>query len=141
MRNFLNKAFIPFLTLAIGFGVGLIAQTSAQGEKVYELRTYTATPGNLDNLHARFRNHTTRIFNKHGMEVVGYWTPTDPEKADDTLIYILEHASRDAASASWQAFIADPEWQEVAEASNANGPILGGIENDYMIATDYSPLQ
>lgn len=141
MRNFLNKAFIPFLTLAIGFGVGLIAQTSAQGDKVYELRTYTATPGNLDNLHARFRNHTTRIFNKHGMEVVGYWTPTDPEKADDTLIYILEHASRDAASASWQAFIADPEWQEVAEASNANGPILGGIENDYMIATDYSPLQ
>ncbi len=141
MRKILKNSFIPLLTLAVGFGVGLFAQYSAQGQKVYELRTYTATPGNLDNLHARFRNHTTRIFSKHGMEVVGYWTPTDPEKADDTLIYILEHASRDAASASWQAFIADPEWQEVAEASNANGQILGGIENDYMVATDYSPLQ
>lgn len=141
MRKILKNSFIPLLTLVIGFGAGLFAQYSAQGQKVYELRTYTATPGNLDNLHARFRNHTTRIFGKHGMEVVGYWTPTDPDKADDTLIYILEHASREAASASWQAFIADPEWQEVAEASNANGQILGGIENDYMIATDYSPLQ
>ncbi|MDA0689597.1 MAG: NIPSNAP family protein [Proteobacteria bacterium] len=140
MRKLLKNSVIPLLALTVGFGAGFLAQLSAQGQKVFELRTYTATPGNLDNLHARFRNHTTRIFNKHGMEVVGYWTPTDPEKAGDTLIYILEHASQEAADASWQAFIADPEWQQVAEASNANGQILGGIQREYMIATDYSPM-
>ena len=108
---------------------------------VYELRTYTATPGNLANLHARFRDHTTRIFAKHGMEVVAYWTPTDEGKSKDTLIYVLKHANREAADASWSAFIEDPEWTAVAEASNANGPILGGIEREYMVATDYSPMQ
>jgi hypothetical protein len=140
VRKLLKNSIIPLLALAVGFGSGFLAQLSAQGQKVFELRTYTATPGNLDNLHARFRDHTTRIFNKHGMEVVGYWTPTDPEKADDTLIYILEHASQEAADASWAAFIADPEWQRVADASNANGQILGGIQREYMVATDYSPM-
>ena len=116
--------------------------SGAQEEgKVFELRTYTATPGNLDNLHARFRDHTTRIFRKHGMEVVAYWAPTEGEEAENTLVYVLEHKSRAAADASWQAFIADPEWAEVAAASNANGPILAGIEKLFMKATDYSPLQ
>ena len=141
MRKILIKSITPLLALAVGFGSGFFAQLSAQDQKVFELRTYTATPGNLDNLHARFRDHTTRIFNKHGMQVVGYWTPTDPEKADDTLIYVLEHASQEAADASWQAFIADPEWQQVSEASNANGPILAGVQREYMLATDYSPIQ
>ena len=109
--------------------------------KVFELRTYTATPGNLDKLHARFRDHTTRIFAKHGMKVVGYWTPSEGDDADDTLVYILEHASRSAADASWQAFIADPEWDRVAKASNADGPILQGIERQYLRATEYSPLK
>ena len=116
--------------------------SGAQEEgKVFELRTYTATPGNLDNLHARFRDHTTRIFRKHGMEVVAYWAPTEGEEAENTLVYVLEHKSRAAADASWQALIADPEWAEVAAASNANGPILAGIEKLFMKATDYSPLQ
>ncbi len=127
--------------LLVGLSTGLLMSSSAQNQKVFELRTYTATEGNLDNLHARFRDHTTRIFRKHGMEIVGYWTPTDPELAEDTLVYVLEHESQEAANASWRAFGQDPEWQEVAEASNANGPILGGIERMYMLATDYSPLQ
>jgi len=132
---------IALISITLGIMAGMQIGASAQGQKVFELRTYTATPGNLDNLHARFRDHTTRIFAKHGMRVVGYWTPTDEEKADDTLIYILEHASMEAASASWRAFGQDPEWQQVAEASNANGQILGGIEREYMVATDYSPMQ
>jgi hypothetical protein len=132
---------ISLISITLGFAAGSLLSVSAQGEKVFELRTYTATPGNLDNLHARFRDHTTRIFAKHGMRVVGYWTPTDEEKADDTLIYILEHDSMEAAGASWRAFGQDPEWQQVAEASNANGQILGGIEREYMVATDYSPMR
>ena len=141
MRRLLKLALTSLSLLIVGFWASTFLTTLAQDQVVYELRTYTATPGNLDKLHARFRDHTTRIFRKHGMEVMGYWTPTDAEKAANTLIYVLKHNSREAADTSWAAFIADPEWTEVAEASNADGPILSSIENEYMIATDYSPLQ
>ena len=67
--------------------------------KIYELRTYTCEPGKLDALKARFRDHTVRIFNKHGMESIGYWVPEDPERSSNTLIYILAHPSREAADA------------------------------------------
>lgn len=130
------------LSLLIGLGAGILTSSSAQEDnKVYELRIYTATPGNLANLHARFRDHTIRIFENHGMKIVGFWSPTNEEEADDTLIYVLEHASQEAANASWQAFGQDPEWKSVSDASNANGPILAGVERRYMTATDYSPLQ
>ena len=141
MDKILKAIVIPLLSLIVGVGAGIFFTSSAQSEKVFELRTYKATPGNLDNLHARFRNHTTRIFRKHGMEIVGYWSPTSEEEREDTLVYMLEHADLETATASWQAFIADPEWAEVAAASNANGQILGGIEASYMVATDYSPMQ
>jgi hypothetical protein len=133
---------ISLFSLCIGLGTGILVSTSAQDMgKVFELRIYTATPGNLDKLHARFRDHTTRIFGNHGMKVVGYWTPTSEEESEDTLVYLLEHASQDAADASWRAFGQDPEWARVAEASNANGQILAGIERKYMEATDYSPMK
>ncbi len=141
MDKILKVIVIPLLSLIVGVGAGIFFTSSAQSEKVFELRTYKATPGNLDNLHARFRNHTTRIFRKHGMEVVGYWSPTSEEEREDTLVYMLEHADLETATASWQAFIEDPEWAEVAAASNANGQILGGIEAKYMVATDYSPMR
>lgn len=137
-----TKTFAYSITcLFLGLTAGLLMNSSAQTQKVFELRTYTATPGNLDNLHARFRDHTTEIFRSHGMEIVGYWTPADPELAEDTLVYVLEHDSQEAANASWQAFGQDPVWHEVAEASNANGPILQNVERMYMFATDYSPIQ
>ena len=142
MNHQLNTVGISLISLIVGLGAGMLVTSSAEDDgKVFELRTYTATPGNLDNLHARFRDHTTRIFGKHGMKVVGYWSPTSEEETDDTLIYIREHASQEAADASWRAFGQDPEWQEVAAASNANGNILAGIERKYMVATDYSPMK
>lgn len=121
-------------------GILFSSSVYAEGGKIYELRTYTSTPGKLDDLQARFRDHTTRIFNKHGMKVVGYWVPVG-ERSADTLIYILEHASADSIKASWTAFGKDPEWQKVAKASNANGKILANIENTFMTATDYSPIR
>ncbi len=142
MKKLFKTASISLFSLIIGLGVGVLVSSSAQDDgKVFELRIYTATPGNLDNLHARFRNHTTRIFGKHDMKVVGYWSPTSEDEREDTLVYILEHASQEAANASWRAFGQDPEWQEVAASSNANGQILGGIERRYMVATDYSPMR
>ena len=142
MRKLSKTIVFSLLSLAIGLSAGLFGHSFAQDDgKVYEPRIYTATPGNLENLHARFRDHTIRIFNNHGMKVVGFWSPTSEEEADDTLIYVLEHASQEAANASWRAFGQDPEWKSVSDASNANGPILAGVERRYMKATDYSPLK
>lgn len=130
------------VAVCVGLSSVLLITTTAQDSgKVYELRIYTATPGNLENLHTRFRDHTLRIFEKHGMQVVGFWSSTAEEDRDNQLIYVLEHASRAAADAAWSAFGADPEWRSVSDASNANGPILGNVERHYMVATDYSPLQ
>ena len=134
------KIASSILALILGFGVSISAQAEENG-KVFELRTYTSAPGKLDDLQSRFRDHTTRIFAKHGMKVIAYWTPTDPEKANDTLIYVLEHASQVAADQSWQSFAEDPEWAAVSEASNANGRILAKVVREYMKATDYSPMQ
>ena len=141
MKKIIRTSAISLVSLIIGLGAGIFFSTSAQDEKVFELRTYKATPGNLDNLHARFRDHTTRIFRKHGMEVIGYWSPTSEEEREDTLVYLLGHDNQAAADQSWQDFIADPEWARVAEESNRNGHILGGIERKYMVATDYSPMR
>lgn len=113
----------------------------AQEGPVFELRTYKATPGNLENLLARFRDHTMRIFEKHGMTNVGYWVPTDPEEAEDTLVYLLKHDSMAAASASWRAFATDPEWARVNEESNRNGAILDSVVRKYMTATDFSQMK
>lgn len=113
----------------------------AQEGPVFELRTYTATPGNLDKLLARFRDHTMALFEKHGMTNIGYWLPTDPEEAEDTLIYLLKHDSQEAANASWRAFGSDPAWAVVNEESNRDGAILQGVARKYLTATDFSQMQ
>lgn len=116
-----------------------LAQSSAN--RVFELRTYTAPEGKLPELQARFRNHTMRIFEKHGIKNVGYWVPQDAPGKDNTLIYVISHASRDAAKASWAAFGADPEWQKVSKESQINGKIVAGITSVYMDPSDYSPIK
>jgi hypothetical protein len=134
-----------FVVFAAGFVVGQLSDSgldaNAQGRKVFELRTYTAPEGKLDDLVARFRNDTLRIFEKHGMDNVGYWLPTDAPASSNTLIYILAHDSRDAATKSWAAFREDPEWKGVAERTQANGPIVSKVESVFLEATDFSPLK
>ena len=126
------------LLLALG-GSTLMASADPSGP-VFELRTYTTVEGRLPALHARFRDHTMRLFEKHGMRNIGYWVPVDKP---NTLVYLIEHASREAAAASWRAFVSDPEWQKVAADSQADGPILieGGIVSEFLEATDYSPIR
>lgn len=127
--------------LVVGQWVDGGFEARAQGRKVFELRTYTAPEGKLDDLVARFRNDTLRIFEKHGMENVGYWLPTDAPASANTLIYILAHDSRDAATKSWAAFRDDAEWKAVAERTQANGPIVSKVESVFLEATDFSPLK
>jgi hypothetical protein len=121
-----------------------VKNTKESEPRTFELRTYKTTPGTLDALHARFRDHTMKLFSKHGMEHYGYWTPTDKEKgADDTLIYVLAHKSREAADASFKAFRADPDWVAARKASEekAGGSLTTKVESVFMKPTDYSPTK
>ena len=93
----------------------------------------------MGDLLARFRDHTTKLFERHGLENVAYWTPTDDPLKGKTLIYILKHPSREAAAANWKAFGEDPEWKKVAAKSEENGKIVEKVESTFMVATDFSP--
>lgn len=110
-------------------------------QKVFELRTYTATPGNLDVLVTLMRDHGMQAIEKYGMTNIGYWIPTDEASSNNTLIYIVEHKTLEDAGKSWQAFSKDPEWQKAYAASKANGPILEKVARRYMSATEFSPMQ
>lgn len=114
----------------------LVSSATAQ---VYELRTYTTNDGKLDALHSRFRNHTMKLFEKHGMENIGYWVPTDEDKSQNTLIYIVQHDSREAANKSWQGFGQDPDWQSVYQQSTVDGKLVAKVDRVFMQPTDYSP--
>ena len=114
----------------------------AQASKhVYELRTYTAPEGKLGELHARFRNHTVGIFNKHGMKSVIYLSPQDAPDSANTLIYVLEHPSREAAKKAWADFQADPEWVKVLADSQVNGRLTSKVVSVFADPTDYSPMK
>jgi hypothetical protein len=114
----------------------------AKDSRAFEMRTYYAAPGKLEALNARFRDHTCALFKKHGMEIVGFWIPIDKDKgAENKLIYILAHKSREAAKKSFQDFGNDPEWKKAQSESEANGKLVEKVESVFMSATDYSPLK
>jgi NIPSNAP len=134
----------------IVFGLGVLAGNfthfanvaEAQSpNRVFELRTYTVHPGRLDELHRRFAQQTMQIFKRHGMTNIAYFKPEDAPLAENTLIYILAHDSREAAAASWAAFRADPEWKQIAEETQRDGPMVDHIESVFLDPTDYSPLK
>ena len=114
----------------------------AKDSRCFELRTYHAGPGKFEAMHARFRDHTCALFKKHGMELIGFWVPTDIDKgADSTLIYILAHKSREEAKKSWAAFGADPDWKKAKAESEVNGKLVEKAESVFLAATDYSPMK
>ncbi|MEP7117327.1 MAG: NIPSNAP family protein [Acidobacteriota bacterium] len=140
----MTQRLAPVLLLLIGFAAGAVTQhtLSAQAaDRVFELRTYTAPEGKLGELHARFRNHTLRLFEKHGMSSVIYLAPMDAPASQNQLVYLLAHKSRAAATASWDGFRNDPEWKKVAAESQVNGPITSKVESVFLTPTDYSPMK
>jgi NIPSNAP len=122
-------------------GFAQVAGTGAKsdGGVVFELREYHAFEGKLDALLARFRDHTIAIFKRHGMESVAYWTPTDDPLRGKTLVYMLKHPSREAATANWASFHDDPEWKRVSAASEVNGKLVERVESTFLKLTDFSP--
>jgi len=122
---------------ALLFTMMSLTVAQAADSRCYEMRIYYAAPGKLDDLNARFRDHTCKLFEKHGMVNVGYWLPL--ENPDNKLIYVLAYPSREAREKSWKAFMADPDWQAAYKASEVNGKLVAKAEQHFMTATDYSP--
>jgi hypothetical protein len=136
----LVSAGLGYFGLAV-FAPGMARADGKADERVFELRTYTAAPGKMEALHARFRDHTCKLFEKHGMAVIGFWNPTDPKNAEQKLVYILAFPSKQAADKSWKAFRADPAWKAAKEASEKDGKLVEQVESVYLKPTDYSPLK
>lgn len=127
-------------TMVMMMVAGLAAVSAAVAQedtRVFEMRTYWAPEGKLDAMNARFREHTLKLFEKHGMVNIGYWMPI--ENPDNMMMYVLAYPNREARDASWKAFLADPVWHEVRKTTEADGPIVAKIESVLLHATDYSP--
>lgn len=124
-------------TLIASLFVATAAFAAENDARIYELRTYYAAPGKLEDLVARFRNHTVRLFEKHGIVNVGYWTPVT--NSENKLVYILSFPSKEARDQSFKNFGADPEWQQAVKTSEANGKLVNKIESVLMKTTDFSP--
>jgi hypothetical protein len=115
----------------------------------YEMRTYTAAPGKLEALHARFREHTNMLFLKHGMTLIGYWTPApldkpkegEVDRSQNTLVYILAYPDRESREKMWKAFQSDPEWKKAREESEVQGKLVEKVESVFMTPTDFSPIK
>jgi NIPSNAP len=137
LQSISAAAFVPpgvWVTAGSELEDGGAANSSA----VYELRVYHATAERLTDLLARFRDHTDKLFARHGMKSVAYWTPTDEPAKSNMLIYILQHPSREAAAANWKSFQDDPEWKSVKAKSEENGSLVDKVDSTYMAMTDFS---
>ncbi len=138
--------FAPLLAATVLFALAANRPDDESAAKsatrVFELRTYTTDEGKLDDLHTRFRDHTCRLFKKHGFDLIGFWTPLDEkDHKGNTLTYMIAFPSREAAKKSWEEFGADPEWQKVFKESQKDGKIVIHVESVYLEPTDYSPIK
>jgi hypothetical protein len=137
------------ILLALVFGLATFANaqapsSTAKGGRVFEMRTYYANPGKLEALHARFRDHTMKIFEKHGMTNVGYWIPIDPQTGaatGNTLVYILAYPSLEARKKAWDDFGKDPEWLAARDASESDGKLVEKVDSVFLSPTDYSAIR
>jgi NIPSNAP len=136
---------LALVSLAVLAGVFVLRPRAADpGEKnvekrVFELRTYFAADGKMDALHARFKNHTIKLLEKHGMQLIGFWT--DSKEPNRKLIYLVAHKSKDAADASWKAFRVDPDWVAVKKKSEEGGSLTEKIDIVWLNPTEYSAMR
>ncbi|MDR3404636.1 MAG: NIPSNAP family protein [Chthoniobacter sp.] len=128
--------FLPLFALTM-LATSLTALAADTDTRVFEMRTYHAAPGKLDDLNARFRNHTVALFEKHGITNIGYWTPI--ENTDNLLIYVLAYPSREARDTSWKEFGADEDWKKAKTESEVNGKLVNKVDQLFLSATDFSP--
>lgn len=118
-----------------------MVHVSADSNRVFELRVYHAVPGKVPELETEFRDKVTKLFAKHDLKPVGFWKPVDGAYADNTFIYIIAHPSRDAAKQHWDAFRADPAFQEMMKAQQGDAKIVEKVDSTYMEPTSFSPMK
>ena len=144
MKRIAGVTVAVLAALAVSVWAQSGGNSVAKDSRVFEMRTYHAAPGKLEALQARFRNHTLKLFEKHGMTNIGYWVPVDQKTGEpngNTLVYILAFPSLEARQKSWDAFRNDPEWNRVRAESEVNGKILEKIDSVFLKATDYSSIK
>jgi hypothetical protein len=129
--HFCTMKTLTAVLLGTLLSTGLIR---AADTRCFEMRTYYAATGKLDDLNKRFRDHTCKLFEKHGIANIGYWVPLD--NPDNKLIYLLAYPSREAREKSWKEFMADPDWQSAYKASEANGKLVNKVEQRFMTPTE-----
>jgi hypothetical protein len=139
----LTVAAALILGIAVGWSTRSLRAESKEESHVYELRTYYTLEGRLPALNARFKDHTLKLFEKHGMKNIVYGTPIekDGKPVGDKLVYLLAHKSQEAAQASFAAFNKDPEWVAARDASEKDGKIVSKVESQFLVPTDYSPMK
>ena len=134
------------LTTVVILGLAALAglAVSAQGDKkprYFEMREYIANPGKAEAMHKRFREHTCALFKKHGMDLVGFWTPAGGENAENRLIYIVAFPDAGSSDKIWKAFAEDPEWVKAKGESEKDGVLVGKVIQTFLNPTDYSPIK
>ncbi|MFM7594540.1 MAG: NIPSNAP family protein [Isosphaeraceae bacterium] len=136
------RTILTTLMLSAVVAMASGARAEDKPARVFEMRTYYAAPGKMDDLHARFRDHTCALFKKHGMELIGFWEPVDAKSGKgEKMVYILAYPSREAATASWKAFGADPVWQKARTESEKNGKLEAKVESVFLNGLDYSAIK
>src|SRR3954468_14702263 len=144
MNKLFSKQIWAFLVVGLVLGAGVVqlkAAEPAAPARVFEIRTYHCLPGRLEALNKRFREHTMKIFEKHGMTNIAYWTFEDSPAKENTLIYVISHASRAQAKKNWDEFNNDPEWKQVSADSEKDGKIVEKVDSVFVDATDYLPIR
>ena len=123
-------------------GVGYAAGAKMErDDRFFEMRIYTANPGKMAALNARFRDHTCKLFEKHGMQNIGYWQQTSGDNAENLLVYVLAYPSEDARKKSWDAFVNDPDWKKAKAESEKDGVLVAKVNSRFMKPTDYSAIK
>lgn len=128
----MKKYLLITLTLLVTF----VCQ--AQDTRYFEMRQYTVHEGKMPDLVSRFQNHTLDLFEKHGIENIAYFLPTDENPG--FLTFILAYPDKDSRDKFWQAFGNDPDWQKAYKESEANGPLVSKVNQTFMhTAPELSP--
>ncbi|MGA3211380.1 MAG: NIPSNAP family protein [Terriglobales bacterium] len=117
-----------------------VNQVLAESNRIFELRVYHTVPGKVPALESRFRDTTAKLLANHDLKVVGYWVPEGTSDWDNTFIFMLVHSSREEAKKNWDAMLADPQFQEVIKAEQAN-KLVEKVNVTYMRPTDFSPMK
>jgi hypothetical protein len=138
MKRILLAAVVGIALVGVGYAAGA---TSERADRYFEMRTYYSNPGKMPALHARFKDHTVKLFEKHGMTNVGYWSPTTGENFENTMVYILAYPSKEAREKSWKAFVEDPDWKKAKADSEKDGVLVSKVVSVFMSPTEYSAIK